>query len=128
MDALLPMARVARYGDVRGTEAPHVLPIFSGMFERALVGIAAACSALDADAAERMVTSMGSVNEALHILNRDDLQTEWRGCLDRLMRRSRTNSPRAADPGTCSGIEVIPGYGERFRVFFRRIVAYGHSV
>jgi len=87
MDALLPMARVARYGDVRGTEAPHVLPIFLGMFERALVGIATACSALDDDAATRMVASMGSVNEALQILNRDDLHSEWRACLDRLMRK-----------------------------------------
>ena len=85
MDALLPMARVARYGDVRGTQAAHVEPIFVGMFERALVGLAAACSALDDDAAARMVESMAGVNEALQILNRDDLQTEWRGCLDRLM-------------------------------------------
>ena len=85
MDALLPMARVARYGDVRGTQAAHVEPIFVGMFERALVGLAAACSALDNDAALRMVESMASVNEALQIVNRDDLQTEWRGCLDRLM-------------------------------------------
>ena len=88
MDALLPMARVARYGDVRGTEAAHIEPIFVGMFERALVGIAAACSALDDDAALRMVESMGCVNEALQILNRDDLHIEWRGCLDRLMRKA----------------------------------------
>jgi len=88
MDALLPMARVARYGDVRGTGAAHVEPIFLGMFERALVGIAAACSALDDDAALRMVESMGGVNEALQILNRDDLHIEWRGCLDRLMRKA----------------------------------------
>ena len=62
MDALLPMARVARYGDVRGTEAAHVEPIIEGMFERALVGIAAACSALDDDAALRMVESMADVS------------------------------------------------------------------
>jgi Family of unknown function (DUF5682) len=85
MDALLPMARVARYGDVRGTEAAHVEPIFVGMFERALVGLAAACSALDDDAALRIVESMSGVEQALQIVNRNDLQTEWRGCLDRLL-------------------------------------------
>ena len=53
------------------------------MFERALVGLAAACSALDDDAALRMVESMAAVDEALQILNRDDLQTEWRAGLDR---------------------------------------------
>ncbi len=88
MDAILPMARVARYGDVRGTEAAQVEPIVKGMFERVLVGIAAACSALDDDAAMRMVESIGRVEEALRILNRDDLQDEWRGCLDRLMRKA----------------------------------------
>jgi hypothetical protein len=87
MDALLPMARVARYGDVRRTDSPQVLSIFSGMFERATVGLATACSALDDDAAKRMVDSMGCVNEALLILNRDDMHHEWRACLDRLMRK-----------------------------------------
>jgi hypothetical protein len=88
MDAILPMARVIRYGDVRGTEASQIEPIMKGMFERALVGIAAACSALDDDAAMSMVESIGRVSEALHILNRDDLRDEWRGCLDRLMRKN----------------------------------------
>ena len=88
MNALPPMARVARYGDVRGTQAAHVEPIFRRMFDRALVGIAAACSALDDDAAQRMLESMSNVNEALQILSRDDLESDWRGCLDRLMNKS----------------------------------------
>jgi Family of unknown function (DUF5682) len=87
MDALLPMARVARYGDVRGTQAAHIEPILVGMFERSLVGLAAACSALDDDAALRIVESMARVNEALQILSRDDLQAEWRVCIDQLMRK-----------------------------------------
>jgi hypothetical protein len=87
MDALPPLARVARYGDVRGTKAAHVEPILQGIFERAVVGIAAACSALDDDAARRVVESMGGVNQALQILNRADLQTEWRECLDRLIKK-----------------------------------------
>src|SRR5262249_52059357 len=61
--------------------------IFSGMFERAIVSLPAACSALDEDAAKRMVDSMGCVNEALSILNRDDMHHEWRTCLDRLMHK-----------------------------------------
>lgn len=87
MDALPPLARVARYGDVRGTEAKQVEPILVGMFERALVGIGAACSALDNDAAQRMLDSLARVSEALAILNRGDLQSEWQTCLRRLMDR-----------------------------------------
>jgi hypothetical protein len=51
MDALLLLARVARYGGVRGTQGDHVEPILVGMFERAVVGLGAACSSLDDDAA-----------------------------------------------------------------------------
>jgi Family of unknown function (DUF5682) len=85
MDALAPLARIARYGDVRGTQAAHVEPIVVGMFERILVGIGAACSALDEDAAQRMLESMGRVSESLQLLNRDDLRDEWHSCLERLM-------------------------------------------
>jgi hypothetical protein len=85
MDALLPLARISRYGDVRRTDASHVEPILHGMFERALVGIGAACSALDDDAAQRMSESMGRVSESLQILNREDMDGEWRNCLLRLM-------------------------------------------
>ena len=77
MDAILPMARVARYGDVRGTRATHVEPILVGMFERAVVGLTSACSALDDDAAERMLLSIAHVQQALDILHRDDLDAEW---------------------------------------------------
>lgn len=77
MDAVLPLARVARYGDVRGTQADRVMPILVGMFERAIVGLPAACSALDDDAAARMLESIGHTQQALDILNRDDLCAEW---------------------------------------------------
>jgi hypothetical protein len=71
------MARVARYGDVRGTEAQHVGPIIDGMFERVLVGLPAACASLDDDAAARMLESIGHVQQSLEILNREDLQQQW---------------------------------------------------
>jgi Family of unknown function (DUF5682) len=35
-----------------------------------------------------MVESMAGVRESLQILNRDDLQAEWQGCLDRLMKKA----------------------------------------
>ncbi len=87
LDAVLPLARVIRYGDVRGTGAAHVEPIVNGMLERALVGIAAACSAIDDEAAQRMVESMGRASEALQILNRDDLHQEWRASLELLIQK-----------------------------------------
>jgi hypothetical protein len=88
MDALLPLARISRYGDVRGTGASHVGQILSGMFERVVVGLGAACAALDDDAALRMAESMGRTAEALQIVNRDGLHGEWQNCVRRLMHRS----------------------------------------
>ncbi len=85
MDAVLPLARVARYGDVRGTQAGQVVPILVGMFERALVGLPAACSSLDDEAAARMLESIGHTHEALDILNLADLQAEWQSRLRTLM-------------------------------------------
>src|SRR5436305_12139790 len=38
MDALPPLARVARYSDVRQTSAEQVLPVIDGLFERILIG------------------------------------------------------------------------------------------
>jgi hypothetical protein len=77
MDALLPLARVARYSDVRGTQASSVEPILEGLFERAVVGLPSASSSLDDDAVEQMVRSMASVQEALGILQRENLSAEW---------------------------------------------------
>lgn len=87
MDALLPLARISRYGDVRRTDASHIAPILTGMFDRVLVGLGAACAALDDEAAERMLESMGRAGEALQIVNRDELQCDWQDCVRRLMHK-----------------------------------------
>ena len=85
MDALMPLARVARYGDVRGTQAGQILPILVGMFERAVVGLMAACSALDDDAAARMLESISNVQQSLDLLDRADLHGTWQDRLRALM-------------------------------------------
>lgn len=77
MDAILPLARLARYGDVRGTQAEYVEPLLVGLFERASVGLRAACTALDEEAAQRMLTAMAGVTQALDLLGREDLNSEW---------------------------------------------------
>ena len=77
MDAILPLARLARYGDVRGTQAEYVEPLLVGLFERASVGLRAACTALDEEAAQRMLAAMTSTTQALDLLGRDDLNGEW---------------------------------------------------
>lgn len=84
MDALPALARVARYGDVRGTPSHLVNPIFAGLFERVLVGLPGACSSLDDDAAADMANSIGRVQESLNLLDRPDDTQAWQQLLQRL--------------------------------------------
>jgi hypothetical protein len=86
MDALPALARVARYGDVRGGPPKEVEHIITGLFERSVVGLGPAASALDDDAAERLLESMTHVGKSLDLLQREDLQAEWREALRRLMK------------------------------------------
>ena len=84
MEALPPLARVARYGDVRGTEATSVLPVVDALFERALVALPGACAALDDDAARDMAGSIGDVEECVDLLDRPAMVERWRATLSPL--------------------------------------------
>jgi len=91
MDALPPLARVARYGNVRQTRAEQILPVINGLFERIVVGLPGACrsprspASLDDDTAQQMVESIDHVQESLNILNRPDQQEEWQAVLHQLI-------------------------------------------
>jgi Family of unknown function (DUF5682) len=81
MDALPPLAQVARYGDVRGTRTEQVLPILAGLFERILVGLAGACASLDDEAAARMVESIANVQRSLDLLDNAEQRPAWQQVL-----------------------------------------------
>ncbi len=87
MDALPPLARVARYGNVRQTRVEQIMPVIDGLFERIIVGLPGACASLDDDAAQQMVESIDNVQESLNILNREGQQEEWQGVLRLLIER-----------------------------------------
>jgi hypothetical protein len=75
---------VARYGDVRGTEAASVLPVVDALFERALVALPGACTSLDDDAARAMAGSIGGVEECVNLLDRSGMAERWRSTLSPL--------------------------------------------
>ena len=84
MAALPPLVRVARYGDVRGTDAAAVEPVITSLFERILVGLPAACTSLDSDAAERVRELCAGTQQSLDLLSRPDLLAEWQSALSAL--------------------------------------------
>ncbi|MHA7682847.1 DUF5682 family protein [Cupriavidus sp. PET2-C1] len=85
MAALPPLARVGRYGDVRGTDAAAMQPIVSGLVERIVVGLAAAASHIDESAAAALLGHMNEVQAALDTLDAAALRDDWRDCLAHLI-------------------------------------------
>jgi len=85
MRSMLPLARVARYGNVRGTKTEQVLPILDGLFERVVISLPGACGSLDDDAARAMIADVNNVQEAISLLDRDESRTIWQTLLRRLM-------------------------------------------
>ncbi len=84
MEALPPLARGMRYGNVRMTDSARVEPIVAGLLARVCAGLLPACGALDDDAAAATRTRIDSVHSALSTLDRDDFMDSWKHELQRL--------------------------------------------
>lgn len=89
MNALPPLARVARYSDVRQTKSAQVLPVIEGLFERIVIGLPGACSSLDDAAAQQMVNSIEHVNSSIALLNQDEQRAAWQDMLRNLMEQEK---------------------------------------
>jgi hypothetical protein len=87
MDALPPLASVTRYSDVRGAKADDVRPVYTALFERALIGLPGACASLDDEAAAAMVGSMNSVDASVRLLDNAGQREEWIATLRGLVER-----------------------------------------
>jgi hypothetical protein len=77
MQAMPPLARASRYGDVRRTPTEALLAVVAALFERIAVGLRAACTNLDADAAAQRLEAMIAVQESLAILDDAGRREEW---------------------------------------------------
>src|SRR5262249_39028903 len=84
MEALPPLARVLRYGNVRKSDAALVDPVAAELLARVCVGLLPACASLDDDAAAAMKMRIDGVHAALTTLNRSDFIEMWKQALRRL--------------------------------------------
>ncbi len=89
MDALPPLAELARYGSVRqggaGTAGGGtVLEIVAGLVPRVAAGLVPACLSLDDEAAGKAQARLGAVQQAVALLEQPELQEEWTAALARL--------------------------------------------
>lgn len=66
--ALPPLVRSVRYGDVRGTDAAALAEVAAGLAERVCVGLPPACAGLDADGAAEMRGHLDTAHQAIALL------------------------------------------------------------
>ncbi|MBE9127670.1 MULTISPECIES: DUF5682 family protein [unclassified Coleofasciculus] len=87
MEALPPLARVARYGNVRQTDTCIISHVVDGLVARICIGLPGACSSLDEDAAAQMYEGIAHVNRALSLLQNEDYKISWQQVLIQLADR-----------------------------------------
>jgi hypothetical protein len=85
MDALPPLARVMRYGNVRGTDATAVSTVVDGLVARICIGLPTAAASLDDDAAATFSRQIDGVHGAIALLDEAEDRVAWREALRRLI-------------------------------------------
>jgi hypothetical protein len=81
MSAVEPLARITRYGNVRRVDTELVAGVLDGIAVRVAIGLGAACSGLDDDAASAMRDLVDSVHRGLALVDDPDQRTRWYAAL-----------------------------------------------
>ncbi|MBY0298670.1 MAG: hypothetical protein K2X71_21965 [Methylobacterium sp.] len=81
MEALPPLAELARYGSVRSSEAAPVLAVVRGLVPRVAAGLVAACQSLDDEAAAAAKARLVAVSGAVALIEEPELKAVWQEAL-----------------------------------------------
>ncbi len=84
-EALPPLVRVARYGNVRQTDATTVRRVISSLVARIVIGFPGATSSLNDDAAETMFKHLLETHNAIQTLEDSTHREAWLGLLHTLV-------------------------------------------
>ena len=82
MDALAPLARVARYGDVRGTDASALATTLDGLIVRICSGLGPAVASLDDDGAASAAERLGATQASLALVDHPARHDLWPRALE----------------------------------------------
>ncbi len=106
MEVIPALVNVSRYGNVRKVGAATVLGIVDSMVARICVSVPAACTGIDEDAAMHLMELCAKMNDALSLLQNNDITLLWQQTL-RSIAGSKSTSP------------VIAGYATRLLANFK---------
>jgi hypothetical protein len=87
MGALVPLAAVSRYGNVRKTDLEAALELVEGLLIRICIGLPPACYGLDEESAEKMFSKIRQVHDSLRQLENTPLSEMWFDALDKTAQR-----------------------------------------
>jgi len=85
MSALVPLARVFRYGDVRGTDVSQLEPVICGILKRICIALPITCANVSQELAEQVVLGLVETQQGLNILQLADLNDEFHQVLQNII-------------------------------------------
>jgi len=100
MEVVPGLITVARYGNVRKTDASVVLSIISSIITRICISLPNACVAIDDDAAQQLLGLFYKLNDGINLLQEPETSSGWHQTLQ-LIAGNKNTSP------------VIGGYSTR---------------
>jgi hypothetical protein len=92
MEVIPNLVTVSRYGNVRKTDAEMVMNIAESMIVRICVSLPAACSAIDEEAAQHLLDLFFKLNEAINILQHQEITNQWQQSLSVIALSKNTTS------------------------------------
>lgn len=81
MEVVPGLVSISRYGNVRNTDAAMVLGMVDSMVTRICISLPAACTAVDADAAEHLLELFEKINDAVNLLQHNSISEQWQQTL-----------------------------------------------
>lgn len=100
MEVVPGLITVARYGNVRKTDAELVLSIINSVITRICVSLPNACIAIDEDASQKLLELFFKLNDGINLLQDEEITTMWQRTLV-VIAANKSTSP------------VIGGYSTR---------------
>lgn len=81
LEAIPSLAAIARYGNVRRTDAGMVARVLEGLIPRASIGLPGACTSLDDESAAAMRARIIAAHNAIRLLGNEGLWESWLSAL-----------------------------------------------
>lgn len=91
MQSLPPLAQVSRYGNVRKTDMSLLSSLVDGLVTRICIGLPNACYSLDDDSASAMLEHLTAVNSAIHLLQQEYQEQQWRQTLLQILDKAQVH-------------------------------------